>query len=46
MVEGDEPVSEEWLASGIWEVDIAGTGYPAMVSLTPLYDPGMKRARG
>lgn len=45
MVEGDEPVSKEWLVTGDWEVDIAGTGYPAVVSLTPLYDPGMRRVR-
>jgi hypothetical protein len=27
MVEGDEPASEVCLVTGIWEVDIAGTGY-------------------
>jgi len=46
MVEGDEPVSEEWLVTGDWEVDIAGTGYPALVSVKPFYDPGMNRVRG
>jgi 4-methylaminobutanoate oxidase (formaldehyde-forming) len=46
MVEGDEPVSKEWLAAGSWVVDVAGAGYPAVVSLAPLYDPGMKRVRG
>ena len=45
MVEGDEPVSEEWLAAGRWEVDIAGERYPAVVSLSPFYDPTMKRVR-
>lgn len=45
MVEGDEPVSKEWLAAGRWEVDIADEHYPAVVSLSPLYDPSMKRIR-
>jgi 4-methylaminobutanoate oxidase (formaldehyde-forming) len=45
MVEGDEPVSTEWLAAGRWQIDIAGKRYPAVVSLSPLYDPAMKRVR-
>jgi 4-methylaminobutanoate oxidase (formaldehyde-forming) len=45
MVEGDEPVSKEWIAAGRWQVDIAGERYPAVVSLSPLYDPTMKRVR-
>ncbi len=42
---GGEVVDAKWLASGAWEVDIAGQKYPAMVSMRPLYDPDMKRIR-
>lgn len=47
MVEGGElPIDREWIESGTWEVDVAGTRYPAKVSLTALYDPKMTRVRG
>jgi len=46
MVEAEEPVTQEYLDAGRWEVDIAGTIYPAVVSLRPLYDPGLKRVKG
>ena len=45
MVHGEPTVDGDYLASGIWEVDIAGRRYPATVSLKPLYDPGMERVR-
>jgi 4-methylaminobutanoate oxidase (formaldehyde-forming) len=47
MVEGDgeTPVTPDWLAAGSWEVDIAGTRYPAEVSLRPMYDPTSARVR-
>ncbi len=32
-------VSKKWIESGVWEVDVAGTRYPARVSLQPMYDP-------
>jgi len=32
------PVTEEYLCSGRWEVDIAGRLYPAVVSARPLYE--------
>jgi 4-methylaminobutanoate oxidase (formaldehyde-forming) len=44
MVAGD-PVDAAYLEEGRWEVDIAGTLYPAVVSLRPLYDPGMEKIR-
>jgi 4-methylaminobutanoate oxidase (formaldehyde-forming) len=44
MVEGD-PVDAAYLEAGTWAVDIAGTAHPAEVSLTPMYDPGMKKVR-
>ena len=45
MVEADRPVDREWIESGSWEVDVAGTRYPARVSIAPLYDPKMTRMR-
>ena len=34
-----EPVNKAYIEGGEWEVDIAGTRYPARASLRPLYDP-------
>ncbi len=45
MVERDEPVRPPWIRSGTWEVDIAGTRYPAVASLRPMYDPKMERIK-
>ncbi|MDB4947079.1 MAG: Sarcosine dehydrogenase [Labilithrix sp.] len=45
MVEGGEPVTAAYLAEGTWTVDIAGTEYPAQVSLAPLYDPKSARIK-
>jgi 4-methylaminobutanoate oxidase (formaldehyde-forming) len=45
MLEAGEPVTAAWLQAGRWEVDIAGTRYPAEASLKPLYDPDMKRIK-
>ena len=33
------PLDAPWIDAGRWEVDIAGTRYPARASLKPLYDP-------
>jgi glycine cleavage system aminomethyltransferase T/glycine/D-amino acid oxidase-like deaminating enzyme len=43
MIEADEPVDEAYVKNGRWEIDIAGKTCPAAVSLTPLYDPEMKK---
>jgi 4-methylaminobutanoate oxidase (formaldehyde-forming) len=45
MIEADEPVTPTYLATGRWEVDIAGTRYPAVLSLRPLYDPRSERVK-
>ena len=45
MVEAGEPLDQAWLDSGSWEVDIAGTRYPAVTSLRPLYDPKNERIK-
>ena len=35
-----------YIEQGKWQVDIAGTLYPAQVSLRPMYDPAMQKVRG
>lgn len=45
MIEAGEPVTQAYLDEGKWEVDIAGRLYPAVASMKPLYDPGMKRVK-
>ena len=45
MIEGGEPVDADYLASGAWEVEIAGKRYPAVASMKPLYDPEMARIK-
>ena len=45
MIEADEPITADHLAQGAWEVDVAGTRYPATVDLKPMYDPANERIR-
>ena len=45
MIDPRRTVDDAWLAGGEWQVDIAGTLYPAAVAARPLYDPAMKRIR-
>ncbi len=45
MIEADEAIDQAYIDAGEWEIDIAGKVYPAIVSLSPLYDPGMERIR-
>jgi len=45
MVEAGEPVDQAYIEGGTWEVEIAGKKYPAVASIKPLYDPGMKRVK-
>jgi 4-methylaminobutanoate oxidase (formaldehyde-forming) len=45
MIEADMPIDQSYLEEGDWQVDIAGTLYPAEVSLRPMYDPDMKRIK-
>jgi 4-methylaminobutanoate oxidase (formaldehyde-forming) len=45
MIEADEPVTADYLAQGAWEVDVAGTRYPATASLKPMHDPANERIR-
>ncbi len=45
MIEADEPITQAYLDASEWEVDIAGTLYPAVASLRPLYDSKSERVR-
>jgi 4-methylaminobutanoate oxidase (formaldehyde-forming) len=38
-------IDDAWLAAGQFEVEVAGTRWPARASLTPLYDPDNRRVR-
>jgi glycine cleavage system aminomethyltransferase T/glycine/D-amino acid oxidase-like deaminating enzyme len=44
-INADQPIDEEYVSGGKWEVNIAGKIYPAMVSLNPMYDPKMERIK-
>jgi 4-methylaminobutanoate oxidase (formaldehyde-forming) len=43
IVEREDGVTEDLLASGTWEVGIVDRRYPARISLTPMYDPSRSR---
>ena len=45
IVEREHDISDAYLASGSWELDIVGRRYPATVSLRPLYDPTRERIK-
>lgn len=45
MIEAGEPVDAAYIEGATWEVDIAGTMYPADVSLRPMYDPTSARVK-
>ena len=45
MIEAGEPINKAYVQEGEWEVDIAGTKYPAEVSIRPMYDPKMERIK-
>jgi 4-methylaminobutanoate oxidase (formaldehyde-forming) len=45
MVDAGGPLDQAYLDGGDWQVDIAGTRYPATASLRPLYDPTMARIK-
>jgi len=44
-VENEEGVTAEYIRSGTYEIEVAGTRYPAKASLRPLYDPQGERVR-
>ena len=45
IIEDDEPITEEYLKSGKFEIEINNALYPAKASLRPLYDPRGERVR-
>ncbi len=44
-VDIDEPVSQDYVASGEFEIDVGGDRIPARASLSAMYDPSAKRMR-
>ena len=42
---GGAPIDNAFLASGRWEVEIAGTLYPCRASFKPMYDPDNARGK-
>ena len=46
MIEAGGPLDAKWIEAGTWEVDIAGTKFPAIASLKPLFDPENKKIKG
>ena len=45
MLEADTALDQDWLDAGEITVEIAGSTYPAIASLRPLYDPKSERIR-
>jgi heterotetrameric sarcosine oxidase gamma subunit len=45
IIERDDDISDAFLGSGSWELDIVGRRYPATVSLEPMYDPTRSRIK-
>jgi len=45
MIEAGQPIDNNYISDGRWEIEIAGETYPAEVSLQPMYDPEMKKIR-
>ena len=46
MIEGgDTPINKAFIESGEWTIEIAGTNYPAEISLRPMYDPKMEKIK-
>jgi glycine cleavage system aminomethyltransferase T/glycine/D-amino acid oxidase-like deaminating enzyme len=45
MIDADEPITQKYLDSGSWTVQIGEAVYPAIASLRPLYDPSSARVQ-
>jgi 4-methylaminobutanoate oxidase (formaldehyde-forming) len=45
MVERPDDVTDDFLMSGAWELDIAGERHPVTLSLEPMYDPRRERIK-
>jgi 4-methylaminobutanoate oxidase (formaldehyde-forming) len=44
-LEHSEGISDEWILSGRYEIDVEGTRVPAKVHLQAPYDPSGERVR-
>jgi 4-methylaminobutanoate oxidase (formaldehyde-forming) len=42
---GGTPITQAWIDAARWEIDIAGTRYPAIASIKPLYDPANEKIK-
>ena len=45
MLDADGPLTADWLATGDWQIDVAGQRIPAVASLRPMYDPDNARIK-
>jgi 4-methylaminobutanoate oxidase (formaldehyde-forming) len=45
-VGADHSVDADWINDGRYEVDVAGTRFPAAASLRAMYDPTSERTKG
>jgi glycine cleavage system aminomethyltransferase T/glycine/D-amino acid oxidase-like deaminating enzyme len=45
MIEDDELVTSDYIASGKFEIEVNGRCYPARASLRPMYDPKNERVK-
>jgi 4-methylaminobutanoate oxidase (formaldehyde-forming) len=45
MIEMEEDITDDFISSGSWELDIVGKRYPVRVSLEPMYDPKRERIK-
>jgi heterotetrameric sarcosine oxidase gamma subunit len=45
IIEREEDITDDFIGSGAWELDIVGRRYPVAVSLRPMYDPTRARIK-
>jgi glycine cleavage system aminomethyltransferase T/glycine/D-amino acid oxidase-like deaminating enzyme len=45
IVEREEDITDDYLDTGSWELDIVGRRYPVTLSLEPMYDPKRERIK-
>jgi 4-methylaminobutanoate oxidase (formaldehyde-forming) len=44
-IENEAGVTADFVASGVYELEVAGVRHPARASLRPMYDPAGERVR-
>jgi len=45
IIEDDEPIDEEYIKNGKFEIEVNGVMCPAKASLHPMYDPKNERVK-